>query len=932
LTPPGSLFNPFPGLRPFDSDEDHLFFGREKQIDELLRCLRSCRFLAVIGTSGSGKSSLIRSGLIPALQSGFMAKAGSSWRIATFRPGEDPTGHLAASLNARDVLGANAELASTNHVLLEATLHRGTLGLVDAVRQARIPRQDNILIVVDQFEELFRFRQSCQIGNSRDEAIAFVKLLLEAAQQDEFPIYIVVTIRSDFIGDCMEFPGLPEVVNNGQYLVPRMTRNELRRAIAGPVAVGGAEITPRLVLRLLNEVGNDHDQLPVLQHALMRTWDHWQHHQQGGPIDIADYEAIGTLRQALSLHAEEAYQETSSHQGQQIAERMFKALTDTFSDPRGIRRPMSVRQLSAICEVSEAEVIHIVDMFRRPGRSFLMPPPAKPLDSRSIVDLSHESLMRCWTRLITWAEEERVSARMYTRLSQASAWFEEGTAGLWHNPELELGVKWKQQNHPTEAWAVRYNSSFARALDFLERSEKERDRIEAEREKERKNKLRLAWAVAAALGVLLLVALSYYYVARRETARAETNLELAKKAVDESLSSAGREQGRESPDPPQLEQFRQELLKKAEEFYSSSLAKQSRNDPEFRAESALLHSKMGDINRLLEKHEDAVAQYNDVIVEFQKLRQENPQNAAYREKLAYAHNWLGETLRLWLQETPDVPYKRSDVESEYDSAVHLQQELHSEFPQNAQYQQELARTYYNRGILRYDGKDLKASESDFDDAIQLLEPLVEKKTASQIDGLGDPPSHDLARVCNNLGNLLKDEGELSKAQHLFERAIGILEDLARINPDHWEYKYELAQFYNNLAILFYYEGDLSQAKQRSHQAIDLFEELATPAPSLESERAKAHLFHLLLGPSQHPELHVLNKHLAEQYEKLARDSIQSGSLDLAEVAIRSLATVLPEIAEPDRSRLTKSYQELEKELKEKANQGKQTRTRGRGSK
>ena len=103
-------------------------------------------------------------------------------------------------------------------------------------------------------------------------------------------------MRSDFIGDCIEYPGLPEAVNNGQYLVPRMTRDEVRLAITGPVAVGGGEIAPRLVRRLLNELGDDQDQLPVLQHALMRTWDYWEHHHQPGePIDAAAYEAIGTL-------------------------------------------------------------------------------------------------------------------------------------------------------------------------------------------------------------------------------------------------------------------------------------------------------------------------------------------------------------------------------------------------------------------------------------------------------------------------------------------------------------------------------------------------------------------------------------------------------------------------------------------------------------
>src|SRR5262249_31327166 len=325
---------------------------------------------------------------------------------------------------------------------LEATLRRGTRGLVDAVRHARIPPDENVLVVVDQFEDLFRFRRSRHTEHSKDEAIAFVKLLLEATQQEEFPIYVVLTMRSDFIGDCMEYAGLPEAVNAGQYLIPRMSRDELRAAITGPVAVGGSEIAPRLVMRLLNDLGDDQDQLPVLQHALMRTWDYWNaHHKDGEPIDIAHYEAVGTLREALSLHAEEAYQETGSGRGLYIAERMFKALTDTFTDHRGVRRPTSIQEIAAICEAGEDEVIQVVEIFRRPGCSFLMPGKV-PLDSRSVIDLSHESLMRCWKRLIAWAEEERISAGFYLRLSQASAWFEEGSAGLWRDPELELGLQW----------------------------------------------------------------------------------------------------------------------------------------------------------------------------------------------------------------------------------------------------------------------------------------------------------------------------------------------------------------------------------------------------------------------------------------------------------------------------------------------------------
>jgi tetratricopeptide (TPR) repeat protein len=916
--PPGVRFNPFPGLRPFEPDEDHLFFGREKEIDDLLRRLRSCRFLSVVGTSGSGKSSLVHSGLIPSLHSGFMVTAGSTWRVATFRPGEDPIGHLAQALNAPDVLGTTGELESTNRVLLEATLRRSTLGLVSAVRQAGVPARDNLLVVVDQFEELFRFRRSRPLENSRDEAAAFVKLLLEAAHQEEVPIFVVLTMRSDFIGDCMEFSGLPEAVNSGQYLVPRMTRDELRSAITGPVAVGGGSIAPRLVLRLLNDVGSDHDQLPVLQHALMRTWDHWQSHVLADePIDIADYEAVGTMRNALSAHAEEAYQEAGSERSRKIVERMFKSLTDTFSDPRGVRHPTSVQELVAVCEAPVSDVIEVVEIFRRPGRTFLMPPPKVQLDSHSIIDLSHESLMRCWTRLIAWAEEERLSATRYMRLSQAASWFEEGTAGLWRNPELEIGLRWRHQNNPTQAWADRYNSQLASALDFLNRSEQERDRIEAEKEKERRGKLFLAWTVASALGVLLLAALSLYFVARRETARAEANLQLAQKAVDESLSSAGRQQAREAPDPPQLERFRHELLIKAEEFYSNFLAKQGGNDPEFRAESALVHSKLGDINRLLEKHEDAVTQYRYAISGLENLLQKAPANPEYRQALAYAHNWLGETLRLWSEETHYQPDKRSEALNEYDSALRLQQALHEEQPQNEKYQQELARTYYNRGILRFDAGDSNASESDFRQAVQLLEPLVTaEKAVSQTEVNDNPPAHDLGRAYNDLGTLVRTKGQLQEAQNFLESAIRIQSDLTKKGPDNWEYRVELAKYYNNLALLLVEKGDVEMARQRNHEALDSIEDLITPSPSMESERAKTHMLYHLLGPSQHPEFHVLYKNLGDEYVALAREYFKAGSPDAARVAIETLGSVLPQVAEPDRSRLTKSYQDLEKELQE----------------
>jgi tetratricopeptide (TPR) repeat protein len=928
-----ALFNPFPGLRPFEPDEDHLFFGREQEIDELLRRFRATRFLQVVGTSGTGKSSLVRSGLIPALQSGFMVQAGSNWRVLIFRPGDDPIGNLAASLDAPDALGTEGELASTNRVLLEATLRRSTLGLVQAVRQARMPSQDNLLVIVDQFEELFRFRRSGHGGDSRNEAVAFFKLLLEAAKQEDIPIYVVLTMRSDFLGDCMEFQGLPEAVNAGLYLVPRMTRDEVRSAITGPVAVAGGDITQRLVLRLLNDLGDDHDQLPVLQHALMRTWDHWEaHHQPDQNIDVADYEAIGGLQQALSLHAEEAYLEAGSGRGHQVANKIFKALTDTFSDPRGVRRPTSIQELAAICEASEAEIIQIVEIFRRSGRSFLTPHADVNLDSRSIVDLSHESLMRCWTRLIAWAEEERESAITYMRIAQAASWCEECSGGLWIDPQLEIALQWRRKNQPTAAWAERYDSNFVLAMDFLDRGEKQRE-IERQRELRRKRELQ---GLSLGLAVFLVIASVFGYVAYKEGNRAKQNLSFAKRAVDESLSSAGSRQGREAPDSPEMEQFRKDLLDKAKAFYLN-FTKQAGKNESVVSDAALGHSRLGDINRLLNLHKDAIEDYRQAISQFVALSREHPGNPYYRQKLAYAHHWTAETLRLWLeQEQKPSQYSPADAEKEYDAALSLQQELRREVPANLDYQQELARTYYNRGILHYDGKAYDLTAADFRQAIELLEPLATTKAQSpdQETRSQPKPSQDLARVYNNLGNLLSSkERRYAEARKLIEQAVSIHESLLKQDPANLEYKQELTQFYYSLAAVLYNEHELELAQQANHKALDLLQEVAAPSPFLSEALARASWLHDTIlrdesrmketyGESvgelqQHPEFHIMYTHLGRSYAQITKEYLRFDDLPEAANALEALHRLMPKLTPPERTELSATYEELRKELHDK---------------
>lgn len=508
-SPKGSLIklNPFPGLRPFGTEESHLFFGREGQSEEVINKLANNRFVAVIGASGTGKSSLIYCGLIPVLYGGFITSAGSQWKIIVTRPGSSPIDNLAESIVKSSEKNLTEEELLQKQNFYSALLRRSSLGLVESLNNIPRSQNDNILLLVDQFEELFRYRLTRKGQESLNESVAYVRLITEAVNHLSLPAYIVITMRSDFIGECSQFQELTDLINRSNYLIPQMTRNDFRDAITGPIAVGGASIEPALVQELLNEVGDNPDQLPILQHAMMRTWNFWlQNSTQDKPVGISEYEAIGKMEKALSEHANEAYDDLSE-EGKRICEILFKTITEKGTDNRGVRRPTRLGDIAEIANAREEDVMEVIDKFRITGRSFLTPPHEVPLTSDSIIDLSHESLMRIWNRLKVWVDEESAAVQMYLRLSEASALFQQGKTGLWRPPDLQIALNWEKKQQPTLTWAQRHNPAFERAMVFLHTSEQEYEAEEQNKIKLQKRAIRRTKIFAAVLGSAAVISL-----------------------------------------------------------------------------------------------------------------------------------------------------------------------------------------------------------------------------------------------------------------------------------------------------------------------------------------------------------------------------------------------------------------------------------------
>jgi WD40 repeat protein len=457
-----SMENPFPGLRPFEPDDSDLFKGRDAQTSELIDKLVDHHFVAVIGVSGSGKSSLVKAGVVADLYSGLMPGA-YHWRVALFRPGDRPIESLVKKLNeeiGNDCCSRDSLFTSDQELIKIAN---------------RLPGNQNLLVVVDQFEEIFRFQRSELDKPEKDRAILdaahFVRLLVAASEDAEDAgkrwesrLFVILTMRADYLGECSQFINLPEAINQGEYLVPRMSGEDLRQSILEPIRARSREIRveKRLVLYLIDQIGSRPDQLPVLQHALMRTWEHWvkkiDRRDPGPPerwpeLTYQDFKDEGGFDDAMNRHAEDVFsrlgdglprvdpasdptrhheRELAVEKRQKLAELLFQRITERRSVEQSVRDARKFSDILGVARerlgASREELVEVINHFRKgPGTFITSPtPPDEELNDDSYIDITHESLIKLWNRLggkdsasDSWISKEFDSAQWYRRLTDA---------------------------------------------------------------------------------------------------------------------------------------------------------------------------------------------------------------------------------------------------------------------------------------------------------------------------------------------------------------------------------------------------------------------------------------------------------------------------------------------------------------------------------
>ncbi|MEM6651865.1 MAG: WD40 repeat domain-containing protein [Pseudomonadota bacterium] len=505
-----SFSHPYPGIRPFRKSEWPLFFGRERMIDAVMERLAQSQFVLLHGTSGCGKSSLVKAGLLPRLETSHYGH-GKTWQTTQMRPGGAPLWNLAEAL-ARLIEGLDDDQEASLKTVRQVRrrLNRGTEALASIQAEFGLGLNGNVCLLIDQFEEVFRY--AAQIERSEVEML--VNVLRAFDQDPPQGIHAIATMRSDFLGDCAKFVGFAEVVNHTQYLLPRLDERELMDSIIRPAEVCNGTVDPELALKLIDESRDEVDALPLVQHCLMYLWNRASQ-DLDGPVELRLDDYIG-LKQTLSRRADEvlAELEVITPGNSWCAEHLFRAIIELDADGRATRRPERLSVLEGICSKNpEALDLH-VKHFSDPDTGFVL----LSRDEDPIVDITHESLIRCWDRLslfdeydsdgrpIGWLQRERDDARRWRalRLRVAEADGLIGEATIDDREKLVASL-------PGPAWAARYGGEWDDVNDLLVKSRAAIDLERKKKEQEHKRERQVLYGALAALVAVIGLAITSTY-------------------------------------------------------------------------------------------------------------------------------------------------------------------------------------------------------------------------------------------------------------------------------------------------------------------------------------------------------------------------------------------------------------------------------------
>ena len=531
---------PYPGLRPFTEEESIFFKGRDLHIRQIVKLLELNKMAFITGASGDGKSSMVYAGVLPYIRAGFSKAEFNSWLVFDFKPQRNPLASLCQS--AADEMQISYDDAyrrmrcgfSALVKLYKESPYYVKDGSPDAKNRGK-----NLLIIADQFEEVFTMSENFNNGTPSKEAYTCVNILLETVRlsiTEQLPIYVIFTMRSDYISQCTVFKDLPEFIAYSQFFVPQLKRTEIRQVIEQPAILAGGTVSTRLTEVLINNLNSGFDQLPVLQHALNLLWrtadngsqtldllhlakiagisremlgsderkeyDSWyatlpyyqkKYYEHPDLNNVLNAHA-GTLYESaydyFMHHANWAEKSISPDESKQIIEIAFKSLTK-IDNNRQVRNRCTIHEIKGIINkpnITEATVCGVLNIFRAEENTLLRPfaidgrLDTQYLSGDTVLDVTHEALIRNWKLLTQWDLEELENQKEYNDFSsQMQRWIDNGRSPefLLSSGNYAIFSQWYDRCRPNKYWLLKYDNSQRTEREKLRAAEGRMDQCDS---------------------------------------------------------------------------------------------------------------------------------------------------------------------------------------------------------------------------------------------------------------------------------------------------------------------------------------------------------------------------------------------------------------------------------------------------------------------
>ena len=692
---------PYPGLRPFTEEESIFFKGRDTHIRQIAKLLEENKMAFITGASGDGKSSMVYAGVIPYIRAGFTKAKFNSWLIFDFKPQRNPLASLAES--------ASKEMGMPYDYMLRE-FRRGFSTLANMYVNSEYYIEDgddiankgkNLLIIADQFEEVFTMNENFHDGTPSNDCYTAINLLLETiriAIREDLPIYVVFTMRSDYISQCTVFKDLPEFIAFSQFFVPQLKRSEIRQVIEEPAQLAGGSVSSRLAEVLINNLNSGFDQLPVLQHALNLLWKTANNGEDkldlihlakiaGIAKDVLSeeeqrefdrwyftlpeyrkrYYENPDLNNVLNAHAGTLYESAYDYfmknanwaektinpdQSKNIIETAFKSLTK-IDNNRQVRNRCTLNEITGIInnpDITSATVCGVLNIFRAEENTLLRPfalegkLDTQYLSGDTMLDVTHEALIRNWQMLSKWDVEELENLNIYNDFNgQVQRWIDNN-----RNPEFLLAAgnyaffnDWYQKCRPNPHWILKH--------DTTQRTDKEKLRAATSRHelcetflqqsneaiiaKEKAHRKKLIMAIGGLL--IFVVGLAIFsLMTLRAQKEAEDNLSYAQEKEAEAKrekdsANVQRDRAEKARDDAKIAQDKAE---NAQAATAKALidAQIARDDAENARDDAEKARRRAEASEKTAKENERIAQDNELEAQKQKEAADSAKEATSR--------------------------------------------------------------------------------------------------------------------------------------------------------------------------------------------------------------------------------------------------------------------------------------------------------------